>query len=280
MEEMSVLFSETATQLLHIMMDGNCPDRAAKTAVKPGAVLNKIRLATKMIFDRARVELFGTELTRFRRYCLYLSRVVSEPIFVKVGANDGITQDPCSDIFLANTKWKGLLIEPVPYCFDRLKANAQRFCLEQVAVGATAGEETFDYVDQDAIQSIPDLPSWFDQLGSFDKSHIVKHLNGVLAPYIIELIVGVLPLADVISRNGIRDVHLLHIDTEGHDYEVLKTLNFEDQAPVAIFVEHKHLSDAQRTEMHEFLSNHGYSVHDCGADYFAVNNVADRRLRS
>jgi hypothetical protein len=73
------------------------------------------------------------EQSRFRNYCLNLPNVVSEPIFVKIGACDGITGDPCSDILLANTNWRGLLIEPVPYCFDRLRANFQdsrRFCLE------------------------------------------------------------------------------------------------------------------------------------------------------
>jgi FkbM family methyltransferase len=211
-----------------------------------------------------------------------LPQVVPEPVFVKVGANDGISGDPCSDILLANTKWKGLLIEPVPYCFDRLRAtfhDAQRFSLEQVAIGATDGEATFYYVDQKALKCIPNLPSWFDQLGSFDKSHIVKHLNGVLAPFIIECNVEVRALGDVLKKNGIRDVHLLHVDTEGHDYEVLKTLDLANQAPVAIFVEHKHLPDTQKTEMLYLLRKYGYSVHECGGDYFAVNKKANNRLQ-
>src|SRR3984885_2643342 len=93
------------------------------------------------------------EVAGFRRYCLRLSRVVPEPVFVKIGANDGVSGDPISDILLANANWRGLLIEPVPHCFDRLKANfhdAHRFCLEQVAIGATAGQARFYYVDAKA----------------------------------------------------------------------------------------------------------------------------------
>src|SRR5579862_2865434 len=63
------------------------------------------------------------EQRRFRQYCLNLSRALPEPMFVKIGANDGITGDPCSDILLAHTNWRGLLIEPVPYCFERLQKN-------------------------------------------------------------------------------------------------------------------------------------------------------------
>jgi FkbM family methyltransferase len=221
------------------------------------------------------------EQNRFRDYCLNLAKVVSEPIFVKVGASDGITDDPCSDLLLANTNWRGLLIEPVPYCFDRLKANFQdsrRFSLEQVAIGAPAGEGSFYYVDAKAIQSIPNLPAWFDQLGSFDRNHITKHLDGALDPFIIEFKVQVCPLSDVLLRNGIQDVHLLHVDAEGHDYEVLKTLDFAKHVPLSIFVEHKHLSDAKKTEMRNLLHEHGYSVRDCGEDYFAVNEEANKRL--
>ncbi len=219
-----------------------------------------------MLFPKAR------GVARFRRYILDLSRIVPEPAFVKVGANDGISGDPCSDILLANTNWRGLLIEPVPYCFDRLKANfqdSQRFCLEQVAIGAPAGHTSFYYVGQRANQSLSGLPEWFDQLGSFDRNHIVKHLNGRLEPFTIECKVEVCPLSDVLARNRIREVHLLHVDAEGHDYEVLKTLDFAQHTPLSIFVEHRHLSSAQKAEMLRLLHKHRYSVRDCGADYFA-----------
>jgi FkbM family methyltransferase len=222
------------------------------------------------------------EQRRFRDYCLNLPKVVSEPVFVKIGAHDGITDDPCSHILLADTKWRGLLVEPVPYCFDRLKANFQdsrRFSLEQVAIGAAAEEASFYYVDANAIQSIPDLPSWFDQLGSLDRSHITKHLDGALAPFIIECKVPVCPLSDVLIRNGIQDVHLLHVDSEGHDYEVLKTLDFAKHVPLSIFVEHQHLSDVKKNKMRKLLQEHGYSVRDCGGDYFAVNEEANKRLQ-
>src|SRR5580704_4766583 len=63
------------------------------------------------------------QMKRFRQYCMDLSKFVADPMFVKMGAKDGITSDPCSVILLADRSWKGLLIEPVPYCFDRLKIN-------------------------------------------------------------------------------------------------------------------------------------------------------------
>jgi hypothetical protein len=107
----------------------------------------------------------------------------------------------------------------------------------------------------------------------------VKHLAGVLEPFIIECKVQVCPLSDVLIRNRIQAVHLLHVDTEGHDYEVLRTLDFAKLSPLSIFVEHKHLSHAHKTEMLNLLRKNGYSVRDCGGDYFAINEKANKRLQ-
>ena len=233
---------------------------------------------------RRRVRALTTKraIGRFRRWCKNLPTLVSQPVFVKVGANDGTTGDPCSDILLADARWKGLLIEPVPYCFDRLRDtfhDSQRFSLEQVAVGAIAGQATFYYVDQAARDSVPELPAWFDQVGSFDREHIVKTLNGILQPFIVECTVEVCRLSNLFDRNGIREVHLLHIDAEGHDYVILKTVDLRTRAPVSIFVEHKCLPGSQKTEMVRLLHEHGYSVDDCGDDYFALHKSAGMSLR-
>jgi FkbM family methyltransferase len=233
-------------------------------------------------FGRARRSPHRKERERFRRYCSDLPAIVPAPVFVKVGAHDGVTGDPSAAILLADPRWKGLLIEPVPHCFDRLRAtfgDARRFALERVAVGARAGEATFYYVDPEARARMPDLPFWIDQLGSFDRNHIINHLDGVLGPFIVECTVQVRPLTELLRKHAVRDVHLLHVDTEGHDLEVLQTLDFATHAPLAVFVEHKHLPPSRRSRMRRLLRTRGYSVRDCGNDYFALDRKAYRRLR-
>lgn len=213
----------------------------------------------------------------FRDYCRRLPDLVEDAVFVKVGANDGVTGDPCSDILLADRRWRGLLIEPVPYCFNRLKANfsdAERFSLERVAIGPVVDTTTFYYVDERARAERPELPDWFDQLGSFDRSHIVKHLDGVLEPYILKAPVEVCPLGAVILRNRLTKIDLLHIDTEGYDFEVLKTLNFSKYKPPLIYIEHQHLPALQKKDMLRLLVGQGYRVRDAGRDYFALNERA------
>lgn len=223
--------------------------------------------------ERARWRLHQANTAAFRACCASIPARVPKPFFVKVGAHDGVTGDPCSDLLLGDTAWKGLLIEPVPSCFARLAANfadASRFQLVNVAVGPGRSGATFYFVAPDARDALPHLPDYLDQLGSFDRNHILKHCDGALAPFIREMPVTVLPLAELLRSGGVRECHLLHVDTEGHDYEVLRTLDFSVVKPLVIFVEHNHLPPADKRGLIRLLRRHGYRVRDCGRDYFAV----------
>ena len=42
---------------------------------------------------------------------------------VQVGSNDGVTNDPSHDLLISHPSWTALLIEPVPFLFQRLKGN-------------------------------------------------------------------------------------------------------------------------------------------------------------
>jgi FkbM family methyltransferase len=245
------------------------PLEKTKTAVKSIPFLYG---ALRPILARYRRR--GGEAERLRQYCARVPSLVSQPTFVKVGANDGVTGDPISDLLLADERWKGLLIEPVPFIFERLQKNLggnRRFVLEQVAIGPNPRKSTFYYVDAKAIERIPNLPLWYDQLGSFDRNHIIRHLDGVLTPFILECTVEVRPLSDVLRTHGIREVHLLQIDVEGYDYEALKTIDLANDPPAAFLIEHKHLSEVDRTDLVNCLRGHNYSVDQCEGDYFAIH---------
>ncbi len=170
-----------------------------------------------------------------------------------------------------------LLVEPVPYCAEmlsRLYSDRQRFAIEQVAVGDTAGSATFYYVSEHAKDAIPELPDWYDQLGSFDRSHIVRHLDGALEPFIVSVEVELAPLSEIVQRHGMSEVTLLHVDTEGYDLAVLKGLGMPSICPSWIMIEHRHLAADDRKEMIGILVTNGYDVFDCGGDYFAIHRRA------
>ena len=69
------------------------------------------------------------------------------------------------------------------FAFAKLLSNyaygGARFVFARVAVAEATGVRPFFYVVQKARQDYPHLPDWYDQLGSFDRNHILKHLEQI-----------------------------------------------------------------------------------------------------
>jgi FkbM family methyltransferase len=183
--------------------------------------------------------------------------------FVQVGSNDGMQNDPIHDLVISHTKWKGLFIEPVPFLFERLKRNynhSERFIFENIAISTKRGVRKFYYVSEEAKAELGEsLPYWYDQLGSFYRSHIPKHLNGKLDPYIVEEEIETITLQEIFDRNYIEEIDLIHIDTEKYDYKVLSQVDFLRYKPCAVLYEHFHLSDDEKISAESLLRKHNYN---------------------
>lgn len=194
--------------------------------------------------------------------------------FVQVGSNDGRHGDPISHFIRRERRWSGIFIEPVPDIFKRLKTHYgpdPRFIYENVLIGTSRNLTKFYHVSDRAKQELgDDLPRWYDQLGSFDRNHIVKHLDGLLEPYIVEVELPCTLLQDVLDRNAVQHIDLLHIDTEGYDYAVLAQFDFDRYRPAVVLYEHKHLSNELRRKARELLVTRGYTVRDHSSDTLAI----------
>lgn len=194
--------------------------------------------------------------------------------FVQVGSNDGKQGDPLHDLVLTDHKWRGIFIEPVSYLFDRLQTNYQnsdRFLFERKAIAPSEGLLEFFYVSERAKRELGDeLPYWYDQLGSFDRNHILKHLDGRLEPYIVAEKIETAPLQLILDKHGVAHVDLVHIDTERHDYKVLTTMDFSKVKPSVILYEHKHLSGEELTAAELLLNKNGYRCEQIGSDTLAT----------
>lgn len=196
---------------------------------------------------------------------------------VQVGANDGVQGDPLHALIVANPRWQALFIEPVDVLFDRLVRNyghEGRFRFRRCAISSRAGQRTFYHVSEDARAALGGrVPYWFDQLGAFDRDHIVAQLGGVLEPFIVATEVDTLPLTQVLDEHGIDRVDLLHIDTEGHDHEVLMSLDFGRYKPTVVLFEHVHLDAGSARGVASRLVGNGYRLARHGDDTLAVLDV-------
>lgn len=175
---------------------------------------------------------------------------------VQIGSNDGRAGDPVFSLLQSHPTWTALLVEPVPDLFLRLMETYQggsnvRF--ENVAIADQEGSSPFFMVNPSALRAIPDLPPWWDQLGSFDRNHILKHFGPVIETHISEITIPTLPLADVLARNHVSRIDLLHIDTEGFDWHVLRQLDLTQFQPKVILFEYRHLPEAEHAAAIAYL---------------------------
>lgn len=195
-----------------------------------------------------------------------------EAQIVQIGSNDGKTGDPLNTLLHKHKKWKGVFVEPVPYLFEKLKENykdSSRFSFENVAINEGETLE-FYWVDPAARDILKNLPYWYDQLGSFNRNHISKQLDGKLEPFILSTELEGIKLLDLFNRNKLKNVNLLHIDTEGYDWNILSQLNLNQYSPEFILFESNHLSKTDLIDSYNFLEKK-YVIFDSGIDILAVN---------
>ncbi len=170
----------------------------------------------------------------------------SEFTFIQIGSNDGKSNDPLHD-FIKSNNCKGVFIEPVPYLFERLKQNYKNslnLFFENIAI---ADENSFK--DFYTIKEVKDntLPSWYNQLSSFRLETIMSHKYYI--PNLEQLIekqsVPTLTLQTIIEKYEIKHLDILHVDTEGYDFEIIKTIDFQKFCPSILMFEHQHLSEKE-----------------------------------
>ncbi|MEM1327110.1 MAG: FkbM family methyltransferase [Bacteroidota bacterium] len=198
----------------------------------------------------------------------------NEAVFlVQIGSNDGKTGDPFYELMQRNPEWKALLVEPIPYFFKKLQVNypdRSRFTLENVAINE--GERLpFYWVDPKAKAALPDLAYWAEQLGSFDKNHIIRELGIEIEPFIVSQELEGLSLPTLLERNNISQIDILHIDAEGYDWTILSQLDLAIFQPKFILFEYHHLSKNDLQFAAQFLESH-YQIFDVGIDLLAVHS--------
>lgn len=226
----------------------------------PGLLLLK-RFVWKQLFGRQQTAAYWLK-----------KALVNRPAYVlNIGANDGRAVDPFYALNQANEQWTVILVEPVPYVYAKLRKNfahSARFITENAAIN-DGSRQTFYYVDEAARDYLPDLPHWYDKLGSFDRSVIVGHLNGALEPHIMETEVEGLTLRQLLAKHSVDAIYALQVDTEGYDWKIIRQLDFTTQAPEVILFEHKHLAAEELLEAKEQLQPH-YHLFEIDSDWLCL----------
>jgi FkbM family methyltransferase len=190
-----------------------------------------------------------------------IARNNRQVFFINIGANDGLAGDPLRE-FIATRKWSGILVEPVDYVFQRLTKAYRSFPpsqirLENAAIAELTGTKKFWHLKQ-----TEGLPPGYDQIGSFDRNHLLKHRDmfPTLENYIVSKDVPCITYADLLRKHGNHTPDLVFIDTEGFDYEVVKQIDLRNNPPKTIIFENAHLSAADHQSCNDLLRANGYQI--------------------
>jgi FkbM family methyltransferase len=181
--------------------------------------------------------------------------------FVQIGANDGLAADPIRQ-YVEKYSWAGLLVEPLPNVFERLKRNyagQNRLRFVNAAVSAQNGRQKLYTVAMDGDSTL---------MASFRRDTLAKAVPA--GTTISEIEVPTMRLDELLVTHDVADIDLLQIDVEGYDFEVIKMVDFARWRPSIIHYEHYHLSNADRQACQAYLHERGYRIQSAGIDTTAI----------
>jgi FkbM family methyltransferase len=200
---------------------------------------------------------------------------------IQVGANDGVMCDPLRR-FLApsrNQDIQAVLIEPIPFYFDKLRtlyADYQNISVLNAACGAATGCATLYFVDPDVADRMNGsgpANNWAHGQGSFDKAVIeywirrnrfrgeayVKNV-AFYCSSIMSMEVNVIRLADIELSQSHENL-LVVIDVQGFELSVLQGIDWK--YPPAYIVIEDDLSNSGPIDT--YLGSRGYR-YLCGSN--------------
>lgn len=190
----------------------------------------------------------------------------SQVHFVEVGANDGEQGDPILPR-VRKYGWSGLLVEPQSQAFEKLQKTYEgndRVALANVAIDEADGIRTlyFDPNDRTTLSSFTPERNLLSR-----------------ASELVGADVQTVTFKTLFEKYPCEKVDLLQIDTEGYDYKVLKTWDFERFRPLMINMEYYCLEVEERLEALKLLHRYGYAWRLHKMDLVAVDReVCERGL--
>jgi FkbM family methyltransferase len=178
-------------------------------------------------------------------YVCYKLQDKRNGFFVEFGATDGL-QINNTVLLERDFGWKGILAEPFPHWHEALGRN--RTCaIDHRCVWSESGKE----VEFLATHGAPE----FATVSTFSES---DHHREIRAKDSTTIRVKTVSLNDLLHAHGApSDFDYLSVDTEGSEYEILRSFDFTRYKPRVITVE-LNFVESQRGRLKDLLGSRGY----------------------
>ena len=168
---------------------------------------------------------------------------------VIIGAHNGSGLEE----LILKQKNKVLLIEPVNYNLETLKLrfeNRDNIIFENIGISDERNQIKFYYVKESSVRKLG--KEWASGIGSFKKKHLLDHHRKrfqIAENDIEETNVKILVFNDLVKKYNINEIEYLFIDTEGYDYKIIKSIDFNRTKINKVKFEYKHLDDTFKFEV-------------------------------
>lgn len=185
--------------------------------------------------------------------------------FIQIGANDGVMNDPIYQFNIDNKSVvSGFALEPLPDVYMKLVENyreSSNIKTFNLAIHSNESEMILHRVNPKFSDKVPDFARG---IASFNQDHWRKTTLVPDENYMEEVKVKCISFADFIKLNSIKIIDLLLLDTEGYDYEILMSIDFNSFRPKIIRFEHGVRNNIMPTEdfknLCSYLNSFGYQI--------------------
>lgn len=196
------------------------------------------------------LKMFGSSHSQLRQDLFVISHFdyKENGYFVEFGATNGLD---LSNTYLLEHKfsWTGILAEPAKVWHEDLQHNRPKAVIESLCVWKDSNSELVFNETQDPELSTVDAFSQVD-------GHKKARLSGT------RYAVKTISLGDMLRKhNAPKHIDYLSIDTEGSEFEILDSFNFNEYSFGIITVEHNYTE--QRDQLYRLLTKNGYKrIHE------------------
>jgi FkbM family methyltransferase len=177
----------------------------------------------------------------------YLNELINKKngFFIDIGAHDGISYSN-SYVFEIELGWNGICIEPLPGVFSQLQKN-RKCIVENCAISNIEG--LLDFV---SISGPKDSGEMFS---GFNRKEIAESIH---RPYEI-IKVNSFRLDTILNKHNIKHADFCSIDTETTEFDVIKSINWNDYQIDYICIEknnnEQQIIDYLKTYRYEFIKD-------------------------
>jgi FkbM family methyltransferase len=169
--------------------------------------------------------------------------------YVDIGAND--PREFSNTYYFYKKGWKGLVIEPNLTKLNQYKLFRPKDTRVHMAVGQK-GEFTFFKFKEDPLNTMSEeVARSYEKMG-----HKIQKTEKVLCAPLLEI------LPKYMNEKGIKHIDLMSVDTEGQNFEVLQTNDWNAYRPTFLVVETAEFDKPDDESLEEkynvFLAQHDY----------------------